>query len=103
MYNWGIVKKFSSWIGMVLIVFTVLAGLLNYAINRVMYSSAAPLELFVYNFIIAMLPFLTAAVVSFTVAALSGQQEKQEMEKEHETTKTAGTQPELDTFTKTLT
>ncbi len=79
--------------------FTVLAALLNYAINRVMYTSAAPLELFAYNLIIAMLPFLTAAVVSFVVAALSGQQEKEELEKEQDTTKTAGTQPELDTFT----
>jgi cell division protein FtsL len=70
-----------------------------------MYSSAAPLELFVYNLIIAMLPFLSAAVVSFTVAALSGQQEKSitETEMEQKSTKTTDMQPELDTFTKTQT
>ena len=50
-----------------------------------MYTSDAPASLFIYNVLIAMLPFLLAAVISFLVFALSSQEEKSANAKETET------------------
>jgi hypothetical protein len=76
------------WIGVVFTVFAGLAALMNYELNNVMYTSAAPASLFIYSILIAMLPFLLAAVISFLVFALSSQEEKSAVEKEPKTQQT---------------
>jgi large-conductance mechanosensitive channel len=78
-------------------VFSGLAALTNYELNGVLYTSSAPVSLFVYTILTTVLPFLLGAVISFVVAALSSQQEKLADEKETETqpkaTEAAETQP----------
>jgi large-conductance mechanosensitive channel len=69
-------------------VFAGLAALMNYLLNKLMYTSDAPASLFIYNSLIAMLPFLLAAVISFLVFAFSLQEEKSAVEKEPKTQET---------------
>lgn len=100
--NWGIIKKFALWTGIVFIVFAGLAALINYELNSVLYTSAAPTSVFVYSILTTMLPFLLAAVISFLVVALSSQEEKSAAKKEPKTQKTE-TQEIADAFKKTPT
>jgi biotin transporter BioY len=88
MNNWKIINKFAVVFGIIFIVFTVLSAVINYELNKVLYTSAAPASLFVYSILTAMLPFLVAAVLSFAVAALISRTIKSEAEKEPETQKT---------------
>jgi hypothetical protein len=85
MNNWGIIKKFSLWFGVVFVVFTVLAAVTNYGYNTVVYSSAAPASLFIYSILTAVLPYLLAAVISFLVFAFSLKEQESTAEKETET------------------
>lgn len=68
--------------------------MINYDLNKVMYTSAAPATLFEYNLLAAMVPYLAAAVLSFTVAALISRslrteaEPEEDLEKEAETEKT---------------
>ena len=99
MNNWRIINKIAFVFGIVFIVFTALAAVINYEFSKVLYESAAPASLFTYTILIAMLPFLVAAVLSFTVYALSSHAAKSEAEKETETQEKE-TQPEPeDVFT----
>jgi hypothetical protein len=72
--NWGIIKKFSLWIGLIFVVFIVLAAVTNYGYNHVVYTSAAPESLFIYNILIAILPYLLGAIISFVVFAFSSKE-----------------------------
>lgn len=80
--------------------FTGLAAILNYELDKLTYSSAAPTIFFVYTILIAILPFLLAAVISFVVAAISSQAAKSTAKKQSEIHgKESGeteTQPELE-------
>ena len=69
------------WIGVVFMVFAGLAALMNYELNNLMHTSAAPASLFIYNSLIAMLPFLLAAVISFLVFAFSSKEQESAAEK----------------------
>jgi len=69
-------------------VFTGIAALVNYELNKVMYTSAAPMSLFTYSILTAMLPFLAFAIISFAVAALISRAIKSEADKKMETQKT---------------
>ena len=98
--------------GIVFIVFTVLAGFINYQIDKLLYSSAAPANFIDYTIFAAILPFLVFAVVSFVVVALSLSAIKSEAKKEtemqpkqeEEAEKETETQPEPeDVFTETPT
>ena len=80
--NWGIIKKFSLWFAVVFIAFTVLTGVTNYGYNHVVYTSAAPASLFIYSILIAILPYLLAAVISFMVFAFSSKELESIAEKE---------------------
>ena len=95
-----IIKKFALWFGVVFVVFAGLAALINYELNQVMYTSAAPASLFEYSILTEMLPFLLAAVISFIVVVLSSKEAKAAAEKETEMqkkeTKEAKTQPEYE-------
>ena len=84
MNSWKLVKKIAIVFGIVFIVFTVLAAVINYELSKVLYEAAAPASLFTYSVLTAMLPFLVAAVFSFVVAALSSQAAKSADEKETE-------------------
>ena len=108
MVNWRIINKFALVSGIVFIVFTVLAGFINYEIDKLAYSSAAPASFIGYTIFAAMLPFLVFAVLSFVVVALSSRAIKSEAEKEPEAQEKeiqeTKTQPEPeDVFTETST
>jgi len=85
MNNWKIINKFAVVFGIIFTVFTVLAAVINYELNKVLYVPGTPASLFEYNVLTAMLPFLLAAVLSFVVAALGSQAAKSAQEKETET------------------
>ena len=85
MVNWRIINKFALVSGIVFIVFTVLAGFINYEIDKLLYSSAAPASFIDYTILAAMLPFLAAAVLSFTAYAFTQSAAKSEVEQETET------------------
>jgi flagellar basal body-associated protein FliL len=59
-----------------------LAGVANYGYYNVAYSSAAPASLFIYSVLIAMLPYLLAAVISFLVFAFSLKEQELAAQKE---------------------
>ena len=99
MNNWKIINKIAFAFGIVFAVFTALSAVFNYEFSKVLYEAGAPASLFTYTFLIAMLPFLAAAVLSFTVYALSLHAAKSEAEQETETQEKE-TQPEPeDVFT----
>jgi large-conductance mechanosensitive channel len=77
--------------GIVSIVFVGLAAYINYQVTKLLYPGA-PMNFVEYNIIAAMLPFLLAVVLSFTVVAFSSQATKAVAEKETEPQKTE-TQP----------
>jgi len=70
---------------MVFIVFAALAALINYELNSVLYTSAAPRTLFEYEILTTILPFLLGAVISFIVANVSSRAIKDAVEEKIET------------------
>ena len=96
------IKKIAVMFGIVFIVFTGLAALINYEFDKVAYSSSIPASFIEYSMFTAMLPFLLAAVLSFVLAALSSREAKSAAEKEPKTQKTE-TQETEDVFKETPT
>jgi large-conductance mechanosensitive channel len=84
MNNWKIINKIALVFGIVFAVFTVLAAVINYEFSKAAYEPGAPASIFTYSYLAAMLPFLVAAVLSFTVYALSLHAAKSAAEKEPE-------------------
>ena len=84
MVNWRNITKFALASGIVFIAFMVIAGYVNYKIDRLLYSSSAPASFIDYTIFQAMLPFLVFAVLSFVVLALSLFSKKSEDKKETE-------------------
>ena len=84
MQNWEVIRKLSLRVGIAFLVFAGLAALTNFELNKVMYTSAAPASLFVYNIFTSILPYLLGAVISFVVVTVSSQQEISAVEKETE-------------------
>jgi hypothetical protein len=84
MQNWEVIRKLSLRVGIAFLVFAGLAALTNYELNKVMYTSAAPASLFVYNIFTSILPYLLGAVISFVVVSLSSHEEASAAEKETE-------------------
>lgn len=84
MNNWRIINKIALVFGIVFVVFTVLAAVINYELDKLSYSSLAPASFFYYSFITAMLPYLVFAVLSFVVYALTLRTIKSEAETEPE-------------------
>jgi large-conductance mechanosensitive channel len=66
-------------------VFTGIAAVINYELNNLIYSSAAPASFIALSSLTAMLPFLVSAVLSFSVAALISRAIKTEAQKDKET------------------
>jgi large-conductance mechanosensitive channel len=73
----------------------VLAAVFNYELNKVLYTSAAPASLFEYSVLVAILPFLLAAILSFVVAVLGSQAAKAADEKEPEMQEKKMAEPEM--------
>ncbi len=108
MVNWRIISKIAFAFGLIFIVFTVLASFINYELDKLQYSSAAPASFIDYSIITAMLPYLVLAVLSFAVYALSSRTTESEAQKEPEAQEKeiqkTETQPEPeDVFTETPT
>ncbi len=98
MVNWRIINKIALVFGITFIVFTALAAVINYELDKLQYTSAAPASFIDYSFISAMLPYLVLAVLSLTVYVISASMIKPEAQ-EKETQRTE-TQPEPeDVFT----
>ncbi len=100
MNNWRIINKIALAFGIVFIVFTALAAIINYEFDRVYYTAAAPAGITDYSILTAILPFLVSAVLSFVVYALISrtiepEDEKETEEQEKETQQTE-TKPELE-------
>ena len=51
MVNWKLINKFVWVFGIVFIVFTILAGFINYEMDKLQYSSAAPMSFIDYSII----------------------------------------------------
>ncbi|MGA3289422.1 MAG: hypothetical protein ABSD42_04195 [Candidatus Bathyarchaeia archaeon] len=86
MNNWKIINKIAIVSGIVFIVFTVLAGVINYELNKILGQvEAIPTSYIETSILTAMLPFLVAAVLSFATAFLISRAIKSEAEKETET------------------
>ncbi len=88
--------------------FTGLAAVINYELDKVQYSSAAPASFIDYSIVTAMLPYLVFAVLSFAVYAFSSQAAKSAAEKEPEAQEKEIQQTEIqpepeDVFTETPT
>jgi TRAP-type C4-dicarboxylate transport system permease small subunit len=74
--------------GIVFIVFSGLAAIINYELDTTLYSSAVPAIFIGLSVLTAMLPFIVSAVLSFAVAASISRTIKSKAEKETETQKT---------------
>ena len=92
MVNWRIIRKYALVSGIVFIVFSVLAGIVNYELDKLLYSSAAPVRFIDYNIISAMLPLLAFAVISFIIVALSSFEIRSESTEEPEEKETPQTE-----------
>ncbi len=78
MNSWKIINKIALIFGLVFIVFTALAGVISYELDKLQYTSSAPAAFIAYTIIVAMLPYLVLAVVSFVVYIFSIDAEKEE-------------------------
>ena len=72
--------------GIIFIVFSALAAIINYELDTTMYSAAAPATFIGLTVVTAMLPYIVLAVLSFTVAVITSKTTaKSAVEKEPET------------------
>jgi hypothetical protein len=74
--------------GIVFIVFSGLVAIINYELDTTLYTSAAPAIFIGLSILIAMLPFIISAVLSFAMAAFISHTIKSKAGKETETQKT---------------
>jgi TRAP-type C4-dicarboxylate transport system permease small subunit len=70
MGNWKIVNRIAFALGIVFIVFSGIAAIVNYELNTMLYVSA-PAKFFDISVLAAALPFVAAAVISFVVQILT--------------------------------
>jgi hypothetical protein len=74
--------------GIVFIIFSGLVAIINYELDMTLYTSAAPAIFIGLSILVAMLPFIVSAVLSFAMAAIISRTIKSKAEKETETQKT---------------
>jgi hypothetical protein len=65
-----------------------LVAIINYELDATLYTSAAPTLFIGLSILIAMLPYIVSAVLSFAVAAIISRTIKSKAEKETEIQKT---------------
>jgi flagellar biosynthesis/type III secretory pathway M-ring protein FliF/YscJ len=75
--KWKIVSKIASVFGIVFIIFAIFAAVVNCELLVVEYGSAAPATFFLYNAIIALLPYATLAILSFVFAWIAIRPERE--------------------------
>ncbi len=64
--------------GIIFVVFSVFAAIINYELDATLYSSAAPAIFIGLSVLTAMVPFIVAAVLSFAVAFITSKPAKAE-------------------------
>jgi len=92
--NSKIISKFAWVFGIIFIVFAVLVGVFNYEYDKAYFTSAAPASIFEYGVLIAIWPYLLAAVLLFVVAIFGSRAAKSTEEKEPEMQETKTQEPE---------
>ena len=80
--NWNIITKIANVFGIIFIIFSAFAAIINYALETTIYTSAAPALFFGMSVLTAMLPFIVSAVLSFAVANITSKIEKSVPEKQ---------------------
>jgi len=73
MDNWKIINKIAKIFGIIFVVFSALAAVVNYELATTMYSSAAPAVFIALTVLTATIPFIASAALSFTVAFVAPQ------------------------------
>jgi len=81
------INKVANVFGIVFIVFSISATVINYLIYTTLYTSDAPVLFVIMSILNAVLPFLVCTVLSFAVAFLISRTIKSETEKETEVQK----------------
>ena len=81
---WKIISKIANVSGIVFVVFSGLAALINYEYFTTYYTSAAPVKLIEMGILMAMLPYVISAVISFAAAGLISRAMNSEAEKQTE-------------------
>lgn len=71
--------------GIIFIIFSAFAAIINYELDTTMYSSAAPALFIVMSLLTATLPYIVSAVLSFAVANITSKIEKPVPEKQQVT------------------
>jgi len=90
------IQKITLIFGIVFLVFSGLAALITYQIDKLMYSSAAPASFIELGILQSMLPFLAFAAVSFVAMGLIWGQTKPTAETELETEKQPAQETDID-------
>lgn len=81
MGTWKVINRIAFALGIVFVVFSAVAAVVEYEIVTLTYPSA-PVKYFDMNTLAAALPFITAAVVSFVVQILTASSANPETETE---------------------
>jgi len=68
--------------GIIFVAFSGLAALINYELDKTLYTSAAPVSLIEMSILTAMLPFVASAVLSFSVSGVISRTTESKDEKE---------------------
>ena len=68
--------------GIIFVIFSAFAAIINYELVTTMYSSAVPALFIGMSLLTAMLPFIVSAVLSFAVANITSKIEKSVPEKQ---------------------
>ena len=100
MNNWKIVSKIANLSGAVFAIFSAVTALINYEYFTSLYVSAVPAKLLAFSVITAIVPYVVAAVASFTVAAVVSraiwQEENEKLEADKGKEEEAKEQPNID-------
>jgi mannitol-specific phosphotransferase system IIBC component len=92
MNAWKIINRIANLIGIVFVVFSVLAAVINYEYLITYYTTVPPAKFIEINILTAILPFLTAAVVSFITAGAIASSMRSDDEQKEEKVETEGTE-----------
>lgn len=83
--NWKIVQKIALGLGAVFAVFTVIAAILNYQLDNLIYNtSQVPKNFIPLSIVNAIIPYLISAILSFLVAFIVSSATKSADKKETE-------------------
>jgi membrane protein implicated in regulation of membrane protease activity len=84
MSNWRTISKIAVVFGIVFLIFAAFSAFLTYQDVILKYSPLVPANFIQVSILIAMLPFMLFAVLSFVVAALGSRAAKETTDKENQ-------------------